>query len=161
MICHECGNEHAVDELELAFVRPDDVAALSPEEIASRVQENKDLSIIDGKRFFIRGLISLPVISREPPYSIGAWVEVEQTSFERVYELWSEPDQETEPAFPARLANSIPTLPETLGIGASLLLTGPTTRPQIIIDDISHPLGQQQREGINQHVAHEYSALIA
>ncbi len=93
MICHQCGKEHSVDELELSFRRPDDAASLTQEERERTVQENNDMSIIAGKRFFIRGVLPLKVETREHVYNIGLWVELNQTNFERVYELWDEPEQ--------------------------------------------------------------------
>ncbi len=92
-ICAECGHEHPLDELELTFRLPDVVAALQPEERETRVQENKDLCVLDGKRFFVRALLPLPVAEREHPYNVGLWVEVSQQAFERVYELWDEDRQ--------------------------------------------------------------------
>jgi hypothetical protein len=160
LICHQCGKGHRIDEMELTFRRPDDAANLTPEERERTVQENKDLCIIEGKRFFIRGVFPLPVEGRERAYDIGLWVEVEQSTFERVYELWDESEQEAQAPFDGWLANSIPTLPETTGLPAKLHLTGPTSRPAIFISSDSHPLYSEQSRGITAHRAHEYNSLF-
>lgn len=147
--------------MELSFRRPDDAASLTQEERERTVQENNDLSIIAGKRFFIRGVLPLKVDAREHVYNIGLWVELNKTDFERVYELWEEPNQSKEPPFEARIANSIPTLPDTICLTVVLQLTGAASRPQVFVSPSSHPLYIEQTEGISEHRAYEYSSLFA
>ncbi len=161
MICHQCGKEHSIDEMELSFRRPDDAANLTPEERERTVKENNDLCIISGKRFFIRGVLPLTIEARERAYNIGLWVEVEQSAYDRVNELWIDPEQNKEPPFAALIGNSIPTLPETIGVSVKLQLTGPTSRPEVFVSASSHPLYIEQTEGITEHRAHEYSSLFA
>jgi len=147
--------------MELTFRRPDDVAALSAEERKRTVQENANLCVVEGERFFIRALLPLPVNGRELSYNIGLWVEVDESAFNRVYELWSDPDQESEPPFAARVANAIPTLPSSVGLEAALHLTGPKTRPEVLLRRVAHPLFLEQSNGISAHRAHEYTSLFA
>lgn len=161
MICSKCGEEHSLEEMELTFRRPDDVARLSAEERARLVQENNDLCVIEGKRFFIRALLPLPVESRDIPYCIGLWVEVTQETFERVYELWDSDDQVREPPFAAQIANEIPTACGSLGLHAEIRLTGPTTRPDVFLQPSQHQLYIEQTRGIDDHRTFEYSALFA
>ena len=160
-LCTECGHEHPLEELELTFLRPDVVAALQAEERRSRVQENNDLCVLDGERFFVRGLLPLPVTGRGHPYNVGIWVEVSQPTFERVYELWDEVDQADEPAFKVEIANDIPIQPPACGLSASLELTGPTTRPVVALSPAEHPLFGEQSCGITAHRAAQYSGLFA
>ncbi len=147
--------------MELTFRRPDDAANLTQEERERTVKENSDLCIIAGKRFFIRGVLPLKVEARELEYNVGLWVEVEQAAFQRIYDLWDEPEQDSEAPFAARIGNSIPTLPGTIGLSAKLQLTGPTSRPKVFVAPSSHPLYTEQTEGISAHRAHEYSSLAA
>ena len=120
MLCAKCGKDHPLEEMELTFRRPDDAASLSPEERSEFLQENDDLCIIRGERFFIRAVLPLPVDSRADPYRIGLWVEVAQSDFERVYELWESEEQLSEPPIPAIVANEISITPGTLGHAAEL-----------------------------------------
>lgn len=161
MICHQCGKEHSIDEMELSFRRPDDVVNLTTEERERMLKENNDLCNIAGKRFFIRALLPLMVEARDRAYNVGLWVEVEQSAYERVNELWVNPEQNMEPPFDALIGNSIPTLPETLGMSVKLQLTGSTSRPEVFISPCTHPLYIEQSEGITEHRAHEYSSLFA
>ena len=160
-ICPECGSEHLPEDMELTFLRPDDVAALSGEERSARVHENKDLCVLDGKRYFVRALLPLPVFDREHPYTVGLWVEVSQQSFMRVYELWDDTNQAGEPAFQATIANNIQIHPETRGLHGLLSLTGPTTRPKVALQPTEHPLFGEQNRGISTHRAAQYNSLYA
>lgn len=161
MKCAFCGEDHPIDSLELSYRRPDDAASLAEDERSERVQENADLCIIDGKRFFVRGVLPLPVEECERPYNLGVWVEVSQPDFERIYALWDEPNQVNEPRFSAVLANNIDGLPPTVRLAAELELTGPTTRPGVHVALADHPLYEEQNAGVSPHRAHEYSSFFA
>lgn len=156
--CPQCGEEHPRGVLELTYVRPDFIHSMPSEQRAKDVSENDDGCQTKDGRFFIRGVIPLNIAGRESPYRIGAWVEVDRTTFKRVAALWSDPHQDREPAFPAQLANNIRFLPATLGLPVHLKLTGETSRPDILVPESYHPLHREQCVGISEHRAHEYSA---
>ena len=158
--CRQCGEQHTVDSLELTFFRPDAVVELSEVERARDADESDDLCVISGGRFFIRATLPIPVLESETPYRIGVWVEAEEADFRRVYELWNDEHQVNEPPFSVTLANTIPTVQDTRGLGAELRLTGPTTRPEVFIICSGHPLAGQQRHGVTPHRAYEYTASV-
>ena len=147
--------------MELTFRRPDDVANLSAEDRERLVRENSDLCIIGKDRFFVRAVLPLPVESRQVPYCIGLWVEVTQDTFDRIYDLWDAEEQLTEPPFPVRIANEIPTAAGSLGLEAELQLTGPRTRPKVLLMPGTHQLCVEQARGIDVHRVSEYTALFA
>jgi hypothetical protein len=147
--------------MELTFKRPDDAARLSPEERREQLQESSDLCIMNGARFFIRAVLPLPVESRVDPYRIGLWVEVAQSDFERVYDLWDSEEQLSEPPIPAVVANNIPIAPGALGHAAELRLAGPSFRPDVILKPSSHPIYIEQSSGIDAHRIAEYTVLFA
>jgi len=161
MICSQCGQDHSVDDMELTFRRPDVIATMDTEERERTVQEEDDLCAIKWSQYFVRALLPLPVESRDRPYSIGLWVRVEEATFRRVIQLWSEPDQASEPPFDAWVANTIPTVPGALGLPVMLHLTGPTTRPRLEVVAQGHQLAVEQSRGITAHRANEYSSLFA
>ena len=159
-VCEQCGIDYPLDELELSFKRPDVIAELSPEERSNIVQENSDLSVLSGERFFVRTVLPVPVLGRSRPYNLGVWVEVNQFSFERIYLLWNNAGQAEEPPFSVILANEVPLLPQTIGLGAQLQLSGPTARPIVYLAATAHPLVAEQSRGISVHRAHEYSSVF-
>ena len=139
------------------FRLPDDAAVLLEQKQEERVQANEDLCAIDGKRFFVRAVLPLPVVSRTRPYNIGIWVELDRTSLERVGVLWNDPNQTSEPPFSVRISNEIPLTGGSCGTAATLHLTGPTTRPNVLVLPANVRLYEEQANGITAHRAGEYS----
>ncbi|MGC2166760.1 MAG: DUF2199 domain-containing protein [Gallionella sp.] len=158
MICNQCGHEHAIEEIELTFARPDEVAKMDDLWRRLEVQEDDDLCVVTSGRFFVRAVLPLQVEAREQPYNIGIWVEIERKAFRTILDLWSDPRQADEPPILASIANLMPTLPDTMGLRATMRLTGPTTRPTVHLVSIDHPLFSEQSLGISAHRAHEYSS---
>ena len=158
--CAICGKEHPARNLELVFRRPDAIATLTEEEREKRCQENNDICVLDENRFFVRGLLALPVHERDQPYSLGVWAEVDGDSFQRILDLWDAPDQADEPPMEGTLANAIPSVVRALGLHLSVKLSDPKTRPYFTVTQKPHQLYSEQSEGISVHRAHEYSSYI-
>ena len=158
--CSQCGRVHSSSELELIFKRPDAVVALPEGQRRSEVKESDDLCAIRSERFFIRAVLPLPVREWEDPYRIGVWVELEQSAFDRVLQLWEDPAQDKEPPFNAVLANDIPSFRSTCGLQVRLKLTSPKTRPNVLVPESEHPLHREQCLGITTHRANEYSSYF-
>lgn len=161
MICSQCGKNHPADAMEPAFRRPDLIANMDPRRRAREVQENDDLCIVGGTRYFLRVVLPLPVIGRDKDYAIGLWVEIEKAARDRILELWSAPDQGDEPPFEGRIANDIPFEPSMLGLPVRLQLMNPPGRAQAFMQPCGHPLFEEQTKGISMHRLHEYAALCA
>jgi hypothetical protein len=155
--CAHCGKEHPRAELEITFKRPDAIHALPKEQRQNEVKESDDYCLTKDGRFFLRGVLPLNVAGRDIPYRLGVWVEVDDKAYRRVYALWDDADQANEPALPASLANKIPLHADTLGLAVQLKLTGPKSRPDILIPPSGHSLHREQCEGISEHRVHEYS----
>jgi len=112
-------------------------------------------------RFFIRAVLPLRVVDWDNPYRIGIWVELDRVAYARVLELWDDPSQSKEPSLHAKLANDIPSFPSTCGMPVRLQLTGPKTRPDVLVPAGDHPLHREQCLGITSHRANEYSTYFA
>src|SRR5690348_16900919 len=95
--CAHCGKEHPRDALEITFKRPDAIHAMPKEQRQNDVKETDDYCRTKDGRFFLRGVLPLQVAERDVPYRMGAWVEVDQSTYGRVYKLWDDPDQVKEP----------------------------------------------------------------
>jgi hypothetical protein len=149
----------SMDNIEIAFRRPNDIAALTKEEQEERCTLTDDTSILDGGRFFLRCTIPLPIHGASETYSIGAWAEISKPDFARVRELWNQADQTNEPAIDALLANHIPLTTGSLACRATVQLVSRTKRPWITVADEACSLFQEQRDGISPHRASEFSDL--
>lgn len=158
--CSCCGKMVPAENIELAFRRPDDVAALSSDELDMRCTHTDDICVLDGERFFVRCTIALPVQMSSQPYAIGAWAEISKVDFDLVWELWSDVDQSGMPAIGGVLANQIPLTAGSAGCRVAVQLVGPKTRPRMMIADEACSLFQEQKDGINIHRASEYSDIF-
>ena len=156
VICDTCGRAHLREEIELALALPQAIFELGDDEREKRCDISGDMCAIDRNRFFIRGLLPIPVRGRGVPYRIGLWAEVDEPTFGCIYALWEDPSQVDEPLLPAILANDVPLVPSTIGIEVDIRLTGPTTRPDFYMRDTPHPLALEQRQGVDSHRALEY-----
>lgn len=161
MHCSVCGGTHPLESIEIMFRLPDEAATLLAQKQEERVQANEDLCAIDGERFFVRAVLPLPVVSRTHPYNIGIWVELDRASLERIGVLWNDPNQSSEPPFSVRIANEIPSAGGSCGTAATLQLTGPTTRPNVLASPANVRLYEEQANGITAHRASEYSEFAS
>lgn len=155
--CSVCGQSHLKSDSELFFERPDVIHPLSQDERDTRCQFTSDAWMLDGERFFLRGVLPLPILEEARRYNIGVWAEVSRDVFARINELWTDPAQAAEPRMPALLANELPLLPSTLGLSVSLQLTGPLTRPEYYVEATEHPIYAEQTRGINAHRSLAYT----
>jgi hypothetical protein len=163
--CAICGKPHPIADIELTFRRPDDYARIPSEERHVKAQSTDDLCAIwgdteDTHRYFVRCLLPLPVAEWSEAYALGVWVEVARVAFDRIRELWDEPEQAREPAIAATLANTVPFHAPTCGLPGLLRLSGPDTRPQFALDATDNSLFTEQNAGISAHRASEYTGLL-
>ncbi len=158
--CTCCGKFVPLAAIELAYRRPDEIAALSNEEQEVRCVHNDDVGILDGERFFVRCTIPLPLRNSAQSYSIGAWAEISKRDFEKVEELWEEVEQAEEPTIEGVLANQIALTTGSFGCLVAIHLVGPKTRPLISIADEACSLYREQKDGIHAHRAIEYSDVV-
>jgi len=155
--CDTCGKEHPREEIELVLVLPQPIFELDEDQRAKRCDIGTDMCAIDRSRFFLRGLLPIPVRGRKIPYRIGLWAELDEPTFGRIYRLWEDPSQINEPLLPAILANDVPLVPSTMGIEIDIRLTGPTTRPDFFLRNTAHPLAIEQHRGVDAHRTLEYA----
>ena len=148
-----------------SFRRPDAYVSMSEADRERYGQASNDLCRIDPRdgaspRHFLRAVLPIEVHGRAVPLNWGIWVEVLESTFHRVRELWSDPDQTSEPPMEGVLANAIPSYESTLGLHCLVRLTGPTTRPAIWLADAEHLLAQEQRSGVSEERATQWVHLF-
>jgi hypothetical protein len=151
-VCGVCGDEHdeALRDIRLALPEPvfrlDELARAELAEVSDdwcRMLEPSGRT-----RRFVRGLLHLPVRGEQRDFRFGIWVEVDVADFERLGDLWDDPDgSESAPVF-GTLANELTPYAGTLGLPVALQLRDVPILPAVIVLDSAHPLGSDQRSGI-------------
>lgn len=159
--CHCCGELLSLNDVELSYKCPSAIACMTQEEIDADCKYNDDCYVCEGKYFYIRCLLPLPIIDTDMIYCIGVWAQVSENGFYRIRELWDDEKQSEEPPFKGLLANEINFHPDSENIEIVIQLTGPNTRPYIYVSNAESALYKEQELGIPVHRANEYSKLCA
>ncbi len=146
--CRCCGETHDIEEMDFGFRRPDAWVDLTEPERPARSVFNDEAGIIDGNRFFIRGVLYVPVAGRQNQFGWGVWGEVSEETYERCRELFRDENQHQAPRFPAQLANRLPGYPSTLGLPMAMQLVSPDLRPVFYLETNEHALDTDIRKGI-------------
>ncbi len=146
--CATCDELHDLSDIHIGYERPDAWFAVRPDERETRWEMDSDLAALDGERFFIRGLVAIPVRGEAHPYEWGVWAAVGEADYRRYDAAYDDPERHRLPAFPGRLATQLPGYPQTLGVPVTVRLGEGTSRPSFTVDDAAHPLALEQRDGI-------------
>jgi hypothetical protein len=106
------------------------------------------------RNYFIRGVLAIPVVDAEEPFTYGVWSSLSEDSFMRIVELWNDP-----PPYFGWLSNSLAAYPETLNLPVSVTTRELELRPWIVLQDADHPLVAEQRRGITVERVRELAEL--
>lgn len=147
------------NQMELTFGLPDDIFALSEQDKKERTKGSTDLYVLDGNRFFVRGLLPLPIESQND-YCLGAWAEVSEEDFDRIEELWDVDVRANEPSIKACISNSMPYTLSNGPIELEVHLQDSKSRPFFYVTTHDCTLHEEQSKGITAHRAYEYTSYI-
>jgi len=139
---------------------PEPIFVLGDEERAKRAVVGDDSAVLQdpaGERFFVRGLLELPIEGEEGYFGYGTWIEVSREDFEALGELWFDEDGWRSLPFPGALANELTPYEGTEGLPVEIRLRDVQLLPLIELDG-AHELVEDQRQGITSHRAHELAA---
>ncbi len=152
--CSFCSEEHDVSHMEPSFALPDVVAAMGAvERDRLAVVTSKNVcSIGTAQRGFFRVLLPIPV-EGEGPCNWGVWVEVyTYAQFLIVVGKWDD-EALLQEIFPAKLANDLPSYPDSLGLSGVVGFHDMKTigrfelKSRLGLPPL-HPLVHDQRSGV-------------
>ena len=146
--CSRCDNEHGEPPFSYGSPAPRTWFDIPELERAGRCELSSDQCIIDGKWYFLLGLLELPVQGRSQPFAWSVWVSVSEASFRRANELWHTSGRESEPPCFGWLQTELPYPGGTLNLKCRLHTRQVGTRPFVELEPTEHPLALEQRSGI-------------
>lgn len=158
--CHCCGKHYNEIAMSYGTDAPVYVQSMNPSDIKNRVEGNSETCIVDGKHFFVRGNILLPVIGTNEFFGWGVWSTVSEENFDIILETWETEGRENivKPAF-GYLSTALP-YPNTINLNM-LVHTAPVgERPNFELEPTNHPLAIEQRNGITMARVHEINRLM-
>lgn len=151
-ICGCCGEAITNFPPDLAFQRPDDIWALSPADKEARATDSDDLCDLDNQRFFVRGVLFIPLTDRDELWGLGIWAEVPEEDF--LTYLANFEDSEGLESFEGTVANHLAIFPGALGTRVRLHFGDNTKRPSLSAAAESS-LGQAQLMGMTDAELHK------
>jgi len=136
------------------------VTAIPVEDLERRVVITPDQCVIDGRDFYLRGRIVVPIIGLDEPFIWGVWAEVSPKNFLRTNDLWTVKGRETEPAFPGWLNTELFLFGNTINLEVSVQTQIVGRRPHFTVIDQNHPLAVEQRNGITVERVEEIAEMV-
>jgi len=134
--------------------------ALSEEERAKRCEINDDLCVIDGRYFFVRGRVEIPIVDSDDLFCWNVWVSLSEDNFIRMNELWNVAGRENEDPYFGWLSTELPEYPSTLSLKTEVITQPVGLIPKIFLEPSDHPLSLEQRNGITMERVFELAHLI-
>jgi hypothetical protein len=157
-VCSVCGEFHAERMLDIRLSLPDPIFALDDEERDARAWLADDFAVLDEDRFFVRGLLELPILELRSRFGYGTWVEVAADEFRQLLEHWQDPEQFA--PVKGTVANELAPYVGTEGLPATLSPVSVDTLPSVTLDDAAHPLVADQQAGITADRSDELAATV-
>ncbi|MBX3221372.1 MAG: DUF2199 domain-containing protein [Labilithrix sp.] len=127
----QCGD--ASVPLERSFQAPDDIFALG-DQVTGRTELRRNFASLDGKRFFVRCLLPVPV-EDYGTWSVGLWIEVSKPDYDHIEESWDDPLSYPNLRFGGMVANDLGAdlgLPVRAGCKVQLHVPAPDSPPRVL-----------------------------
>lgn len=152
--CSTCGRYHEEELRDVRTGLPEEIFGLSEAERERRAQVGSDFAELDGKRFYVRGLLSIPILDEDADFGWGIWVRVEEHVDAELREHWTDEDVVGR-TYDGELAVELPAYGSTLGLAGTLRLRSVDLLPAFELAESGHRLGLEQRHGISLERARE------
>lgn len=153
--CTICGKHHDVLPLSYSIKAPKAALEIPGDQLEQRVLLTPDQCVVDGKAFYLRGRIPVPVVGLDEPFIWGVWAEVSPKDFIRTIELWKVEGRETQQPFPGWLDTDMPIFGNTLNLEVDVWTQPVGRRPHFLLIDEEHPLAIEQKNGISMQRAEQ------
>lgn len=157
-VCSVCGEHHDERLLDIRLGLPHDVHLLDADERTRRAWLADDFAVLDDERFFVRGLLELPITELHSRFAYGSWVEVSMADFQELMRHWH--DDEQFQSVECTVANELEPYRDTVGLRATLRATAADKLPAIELAAAPHELVEAQRHGISLERSDELAAVV-
>ena len=157
-VCSVCGEHHDERLLDIRLGLPHDVHLLDEDERARRTWLADDFAVLDDERFFVRGLLELPIPELDNRFGYGTWCEVAMPDFQELMRRWHDEGQFA--PVDCVVANELEPYRDTIGLRATLHATSSDKLPMVDLSDAPHELVHAQREGITAGRSDELAAVV-
>jgi hypothetical protein len=157
-VCSVCGEHHQERLLDIRLGLPHAIHLLDAVSRTRRAWLADDFAVLDDERFFVRGLLELPIAELDDRFAYGSWVEVSMPDFQELMRHWH--DEAQFAPVGCAVANELEPYRDTVGLRAMLCATAPDRLPAIVLDAGPHELVDAQRRGISPGRSDELAAVV-
>jgi hypothetical protein len=109
---------------------------------------NADYCGIEGRDFFVRGIIDLPIVGSGETFRWGVWGSLSQENFEKLLEMDDDPKRVELPPMFSWLSTNIAEYPDTLNLKMYAHVRPLGELPLFELELSDHPLSQEFHQGI-------------
>jgi hypothetical protein len=146
--CRCCGKRHPDLPMHYGSAAPDAWFDLPDATRDRRALLSSDQCLIDERRAFLVGNLEIPVLDAAEHFSWDVWVSLSFKDFARASRCWDTPGRESELPYAGRIATSLPTYPDTVGLRVRVHTRKVGVRPRLEVTAKAHPLVTEQQTGI-------------
>jgi hypothetical protein len=158
--CTVCGKHHDILPLSFSVKAPRAASLIPVPELEQRVLITPDQCVVDGRDFYLRGRIPVPILGFDEPFIWGVWAEVGPKNFIHTVEMWKVEGREAEPPFPGWMDTEIALYGDTINVEVDVWTQRVGRRPHFRLIDPEHPLAVEQRDGITMERAEQIAAMM-
>jgi hypothetical protein len=148
--CSRCGNDHEGPPLGYDRYAPHPWYGVPATERRTRCVLDDEACVIDGRTFFLKGNIYIPLLHTRGFFTYAVWVAVSRVDFARAVAMWQDPERSDEPLYEGRIATNLSGYPQTLYLPCRLHSRRVGSRFYVELERTLHPLAVEHREGITQ-----------
>ena len=109
---------------------------------------DEDICVLDGERFFIRGIVHLPIIGTAETFRWGVWGSLSKENFQKLVSVFDDTNRVDLPPMFSWLSNQIEEYEDTLNLKMYAHISEPQLRPTFELEPTDHPLSQEYYHGI-------------
>jgi hypothetical protein len=131
----------------LIKLTPDAIHAVPERDRARRAKTSPDLAVLDNERFFIRGVLLLPVREADPAFEFGVWAEVSKVDFKTYLAEYENPRPQFGP-FACALDSDLQPY-DSRGLPGFLTMRPDKHRPTLGFEGDDHQLARDQHAGLS------------
>ncbi|MEJ5125528.1 DUF2199 domain-containing protein [Comamonas sp. MYb21] len=158
-LCASCGEVHQ-GMPSFGVLTPFSYDDISPNERAMRCTLSTDTCTVDGRFFFVRACLEIPVQGEPEPFSWGVWVSLSAESYNQWLEFEFIDKRSHIGPFFGWLNTDLMPYPDTLNLKTRVHLRDDGIRPFIELEPTEHPLAIEQRQGISVDRVAELYAMV-
>lgn len=150
--CSECGTNHDISDLSFGAASPLQWDLLSDDERAqsSLSGEQCEIQCSEGASFYVRACLEIPIINMGRVFTWGVWCSLSETSYSEMSEHWNDPERIKLGPYFGWLCTQIPGYVDTAFLKSMVHQREVGTRPLVLLEETSHPLSVDQRDGIEE-----------